>query len=163
MKMFSAAVVALAGAAMAQPIAYSGTTVGGPTWNRPSSLTGLSGVGTATPYSVFSFVSTFTGAVDISSFQVGGWDGYLHVYANSFNPLAGLTNLIALDDDGFGGIGTSDIVGLNITAGTTYFVVTSGFGNTDQGDFRNTITPAPAAAAIAGLAGVVGSRRRRTA
>jgi len=115
-----------------------GDTTGAPTWNRPVTLGALSGVGTATPYVFSQFTVSANDSCDINSVQAG-WDGYLHLYEISFDPLDQLTNIIALNDDGFGGVGTSDITGQALNAGTTYFLVTSGFGNADDGPFTNTI------------------------
>jgi uncharacterized repeat protein (TIGR01451 family) len=44
------------------------------------------------------------------------------------------------DDDGPGGIGTSEISSVALTAGVTYFVVTTGFENGQEGPFTNTIS-----------------------
>ena len=67
------------------------------------------------------------------------YDGYLHVYIGSWDPLDQCTNLIALDDDGAGGIGTSDILGLAVDAGNTYWIITSAFAAGDEGTFTNTV------------------------
>jgi len=77
---------------------------------------------------------------DISEVQDGGWDGYIHLYENSFDPTNQLNNLIAANDDGFGGIGTSDLVGLNLQDGTLYYLVTSGFAAGDEGSYSVTIS-----------------------
>jgi subtilisin family serine protease len=124
---------------------YNGDTTSGPTWNRPSSLgTGasgsctLSGLGTATPYSVQGFTVDTTGAYTLSSLQTG-FDGYIHLYQNAFDPLDPCLNQIALDDDGPGGVGTSEILDAALLSATTYYLVTTGFDNTDFGPFTNTI------------------------
>lgn len=118
---------------------YSGTNVGGPEWDRPLSLPptcSLSGLGPVR-YSDQPFVIDADGICDITSIQ--DYDGYLHVYEVSWDSMDQCTNLIALDDDGSGGIGTSDILGLGLTAGT-YWVVTSAFAAGDEGTFDNTIS-----------------------
>ena len=68
-----------------------------------------------------------------------GWDGYLFVYQAPFDPNNQTANFVAGDDDGAGGIGTSDINGVSLAADTTYVVVTTGFQNGDEGTFTNTI------------------------
>ena len=68
----------------AATVTYTGDTSGGPTWNRPavnsaSDCGALSGVGTATPYSVQPFYVDTAGNYDIFSDQGygggtrGGW------------------------------------------------------------------------------------------
>lgn len=42
-------------------------------------------------------------------------------------------------DDGAGGIGTSDIIGVNLQAATAYVVVTTAFELSEEGTFTNTI------------------------
>ena len=160
----SFAIVALAGAAAfagAQGFSYSGDTAAAPdgSWDRPIGGAGpISGLGPVN-YDVESFIATVTGTFDL--FSVQQYDGYLHVYEGSFDPLDQLANLIAGNDDGAGGIGTSDILGLSLTAGTEYFIVTSGFQAGDAGAFTNTLVPAPGAAALLGMGGLFAARRRR--
>jgi hypothetical protein len=134
-------------AAPAATISYTGNTLGGPTWNRPlADCSGLSGVGTATPYSTQQFHVSTAGAYDLFSDQggapaaqpQGGFDGFILVYADSFNPASPLTNCIAGDDDA-GVIGLSEILGLPLDANRTYVYVTTGFANTDAGPFTNQI------------------------
>ena len=120
-------------------VMYSGDTTGEPTYNRAlADCSGLSGVGTAVNYQVQDFTVGTSGNYDITSVQ--GYDGFIHLYTNAFNPAAALTNCTAGSDDGSGGIGTSEILGVPLTAGTTYFVVTSGFANTDFGTYDNTLS-----------------------
>lgn len=90
------------------------------------------------------FAASATAQWDIDSLQIGGWDGYIHIYENAFDPLDQLTNLLAGDDDGPGGIGTSQILNLALAPGTDYILVTSGFAAGDVGPYENTITgPGP--------------------
>ena len=117
---------------------FTGTTVGAPVYNRGSGCTSLSGVGTATPYHVQPITVSTTGTYSILSVQNGGWDGYIHLYQGSFNPGSPLTNCIASNDD-FIDIGQSLIPVVTLTAGDSYFLVTSGFENTDSGTFTTTL------------------------
>lgn len=124
--------------APANATGFSGTTIGGPEWVRPfADGTCCSGLGPVR-YATQQFHLTADDTCDVSSTQ-NGWDGYLFVYLDPFNPLAQTINFLAGDDDGPGGIGTSEIVGLSLAANTTYVVVTTGFANGDEGTFTNTI------------------------
>ncbi len=118
---------------------YSGTNAGGPLWDRPLSLPptcSISGLGPVN-YSDQPFFVDAAGTCDITSVQ--DYDGYLHVYEVSWDPLDQCTNLIALDDDGAGGIGTSDILGLPVNSGVVYWIVTSAFSAGQTGVFTNTV------------------------
>lgn len=120
-------------------VMYSSTLVGTPTWTRPfADCTGATGLGPM-GYQVQPFTVAVNGAYDVTSVQDGGWDGYVFVYQIAFDPLLPNTNCVIGDDDGGGGIGTSDILGVNLTAGTQYFVVTTAFENGEEGTFTNTI------------------------
>lgn len=118
---------------------YSGTNVGGVSWVRPfADGTCCSGLGPVLYHSQFFHVGT-TGAYDISSIQ-SGWDGYIFVYSGSFDPLNQTVNYVAGDDDGTGGIGTSNIDAVMLNVGTTYYLITTGFELGEEGTFTNTIT-----------------------
>lgn len=117
---------------------YSGTNVGGPNWVRPfADGTCCSGLGPVR-YSTQQFYVSANDTCDVTSVQ-NGWDGYLFVYRDPFDPLAQTVNFVAGDDDGAGGIGTSDIIGVNLQAATTYVVVTTAFELGEEGTFTNTI------------------------
>lgn len=122
---------------------FSGTTAGGgPTWRRPDDVGTLSNNCTACRYSVQSIALQANSTCYLVSQQ--DYDGHVALYRNGFNPGSPLTNLVALDDDGFLSIGTArlpapfDEYTLQLDAGT-YFLVTSGFDNLDQGSFTNTL------------------------
>lgn len=118
---------------------YSGSVTGEPTWTRPfADCTGATGLGPM-EFSVQQFSVTVTGAYDVSSIQ-NGWDGYIFVYQIAFDPNNPNTNCVVGNDDGSGGIGTSDIVGVALTAGTQYFVVTTAFETGESGTFDNSIS-----------------------
>lgn len=139
-------VLALALPGWAWEISYAATTAGASTWNRPvESLAGPSGVGTAVPYHVSSFVAPVTGVYTLHSVATGGWDNFLVLYQGAFAPGSPLTNAVAANDDWptFGIIGQSRIV-RTLTAGLTYNLVTTGYFNSSMGTFTNTIsTPTP--------------------
>jgi len=165
-----AALAFLSSAASAE--IFTGDTTGGPTWNRPFTLTDLSAVGTDTPYAVDSFSVTADGSYDFFE-TADGWDNFLLLYEISFDPLDQFTNLLALNDD-LNGIGTSGF-SFALTTGVTYLAVTTGFDNNDFGPYTLEITgpgavvppggpvvpePASWAMMLAGL-GAVGYAMRR--
>jgi hypothetical protein len=120
----------------ASAVTYFGaTTLTGPTFNRPlAGLTGLSGVGTAVHYSTNVFTVATSGSYDFLMTGTGAWDTFLILYSPSFVPATGLVNAVAANDD-FPGIGVSGFT-TSLTAGTTYVLVATGFGNSDVGEFR---------------------------
>ena len=142
--LFLTAVIAVPGLVQAQEYgqSFAGTTIGGATWNRPTSTTTLSGVCTACRYSAQVFELGASSSCYLVSQQ--NYDGHVALYRNSFSAASPLTNLVDLDDDGELGTGTSRIPSdldtnfVNLTAGK-YYIVTSGFDNNDQGSFVNTI------------------------
>lgn len=163
--------------AIVTPFNYNGTTVGGPTFNRPlangnNPPTALSGVGTAVSYDVITFSIATSGTYNFLSLSVtpANWDNFTFLYLGSFNPSSPLTNVLIGNDDN-PTIGRSGF-SYNLVAGSTYAFVTTGFANTDAGTFNNSITqavvPEPSAWAVLSL-GAVGAcvvalrRRQRTA
>ena len=117
---------------------YTGDTTGGLQWNRPfADGTCCSGLGPVTYQIEYLHVGT-TGAYNVRSVQ-DGFDGYLFVYEGSFDPSNQTVNFVAGDDDGNGGVGTSDIEGVTLDAGTTYIIVTTGFAAGDEGTYTNTV------------------------
>ena len=122
---------------------YNGTNVGGPEWARPfADGTCCSAIGPVR-YSTQEFFISANDTCDFNSVQ-NGWDGYLFVYRSPFDPANQTVNFVAGDDDGNGGIGTSDIAGIAIDGQTTYVLVTTAFENGDEGTFTNTINCATA-------------------
>ncbi|QHL89715.1 PEPxxWA-CTERM sorting domain-containing protein [Sphingomonas changnyeongensis] len=126
-----------ASAASAGTIVFTGNTSGGPLWNRPIQgnppTPPASGVGTAVAYRFHQFAVDANGAYSFQSTAVGGWDNYAFLYSNSFNPLTPFANVIVGNDD-------NPLIGLagfttNLTAGTTYFLVITGYENIDAGAY----------------------------
>jgi MYXO-CTERM domain-containing protein len=164
------AIAGLAAGASAQSYSDNTATNADGSWDRPVGAgPSISGLGPV-DYDLQAFFVDTTSTYDLTSVQ-DGWDGYLHLYEGDFNPLDQLAGLLAGDDDGAGGIGTSDILGQSLTANTQYFLVTSGFAAGDAGFFTNTVSgdgtatfglvPAPGALGLLGVAGLVAARRRR--
>ena len=157
----------------AEVVAYAGTTVGGPTWTRPVAgnppVPPPSGVGTAVPYHVqyFKVTESASFAIQSASTVPAGWDNYTFLYDTTFNAVTPFANVLIGNDD-------NPVIGLsgftiNLTAGNFYALVTTGFGNTDEGSFTNTIQggsagpgviilgiPEPSPMALAGVAGILG-------
>lgn len=144
-------VLVVAGAAFADSVTYTGNTETSAdgSWMRPDADFTMIDTGTVL-YSVQSFNVTADGLYDITSIQGldsngAQFDGFIFLYASSFDPVDQLSNGVAGDDDGAGGTGTSDLLDVNLSAGTTYFLVTSAFdpGSTafgsGSGPFSNTI------------------------
>ena len=163
-------------AAQAVPYSFSGAlTLTDPIFNRPVSLTTLSGVGTAVFYDVQPFSLTLSSSVTLevtsATFSPApADDSFLALYQGTFNPASPLTNLIAVDDDS--GPGFLSLISAPLLANTNYFLVTTTFANGVTGPYNDSITPANAASvvvvpepstwaiAVGGLGVVVLFRRR---
>ena len=129
-------------------ISYSGDTTNAPTFNRPQTEgfeggtnppTSLSTNGTAVPYYSQAFSVDTTGFYDVVGSQA--FLGIQYLYQNSFNPTTPLANLVS-GNDPFPDENNSGFNGLSLTAKNPYFLVTTGFDNSNNsfGTFTNTIT-----------------------
>lgn len=154
---------------------FSGTTEAMATWNRPSSPSTLSSVGTDVAYSVVPFHVDTTTSYEIESLFPDA-DGVLCLYEGGFDPADQLTNLVGYMDIGY--LGEADFGTADLTAGKQYYLVVTGYENIDFGAFAGTITsgnplapgqatlglvPEPASALLVLGAFSVLVRRRRTA
>jgi hypothetical protein len=174
-----AAAMTITAPAAAATYVATGTTVGGPTFNRPlagSPPTGLSGVGTAVSYDVFGFTVGTSGSYTLSTET--GFDSFLVLYSGMFDPSSPLMNALGADDDSAASFGDA-ILTSSLLAGTSYFAVVTAFSNGVEGAYTLTIdgpgtiaplggaVPEPAtwAMMLAGV-GMIGGgmryRRRRT-
>lgn len=118
-------------------VTYSGNIAASPTFNRAlADCTGLSGVGTAVGYQAQAFTVDISGSYTLTM-TVFADDGFFLLYSPSFNPAAGTTNCIAGSDDA---VGDDPQITTNLTAGTSYVLVSTTFANGVTGTFTNTIT-----------------------
>jgi hypothetical protein len=130
--------------AHAATLSYTGTTIGAPTWNRPSANgtnapNSLSTTGTNVGYSSKGFsVGTSGSYVFTSTSTTPGFDNYTFLYGNTFNANSPLTNVLIGNNDN----PSATVSGFtrNLNAGVNYFLITTGFNNADVGAFSNTIT-----------------------
>ena len=138
------AILPIAPSAQAATFTYTGTTIDGPTFNRPvanfsNPPTAIAGPGGAmVSYSTFSFnVTAPDSYVFQSTATSANFDNFTVLYQNSFNPADSVANAIIANDDnpsiGLSGFTTS------LNPGINYFLITTGFQNTDAGTFSNTI------------------------
>src|SRR5262245_61272935 len=81
-----------------ESFSYSGTTVGGPVFNRPGYVPPFVTGAIQARYHVQSFQANFGTQCVVDSVQNGQYDGGLHIYQGAFDPLAPLQNLIAAND-----------------------------------------------------------------
>ncbi len=174
-----AAIACMASTARADIVTVSGSTSGGPTFNRPlEDLSGLSLVGTAVAYDAFQFSVSVAGDYTFvtTGFAPAGYDTFALLYTAPFMAGAPLTNALAASDDLFG-VGLASGFAYALAANTSYVYVTTGFGNTDAGSFVNVIggpgvitaaVPEPQtvllmALGIAALGAAGGIKRQRSA
>lgn len=161
--------------AWAGSISYSGTTVGGSTFDHPDpngNNPPLALTSQITPYSVLQFTVDVSGLYSFTSTATAppNWDNLTVLYNISFNPGQPLTNALIANDDKGGTVGVSGF-DFNLTSGVNYFFVTTGFSNADKGAFQNLISgpgnisavPEPASMTLLGLgiAGLAAKARRR--
>ena len=139
------AIAILAGTSSAQTLEYVGDSTAMDRFNRPDGLGSRSFFATDVPFEAIEVEVTQTGQYTILDDQTNfgaRWDGYLLLYEGIFDPRTPLTGLIALNDDYRGsllpgtGIGYSGVEDVQLRAGTSYFIVTTGYENDDEGPYQ---------------------------
>ncbi|PND39435.1 hypothetical protein C1O66_19125 [Paucibacter aquatile] len=176
----AACLLSTAGAAQAETYQFSGDISSSPTFQRLiGSGPNLSTVANAVHFNAFEFSVSQAGSYSFESLVPGDtsptggvWDNYLFLYQTAFNPADARVNILKGSSGlGFGAAKLS----LDLSAGSRYVLVTSGYLNKDMGSFVNTINgagqvspvpePASAALLLAGLLalGVMVSQGRRRA
>ncbi|MCO5206950.1 MAG: hypothetical protein M9928_18215, partial [Anaerolineae bacterium] len=118
---------------------YSGTTSGRPFWTRPNEGPTCTLSTVSTRYHVQAFVVDTSGGYDLFSEQ--NYNGYIHLYQDSFSPIDQCNNYLDGDDDGFT-TNTSQISNHFLEAGRVYYLVTSGAGSGTSGNFTNSFSGA---------------------
>ena len=156
--------------ARAGTVTYSGDTTNGALFDAPLEN------GDDTPFATYgqsifhyerqSFYVDTSGLYDILSTSINpaNWDNYLYLYQGSFNPTDSLDSILIANDD-FPFTGNSGFSGLSLNGGVQYYLVTSGFSQSDFGQYRNTIsgvgnitlanaTPVPTPSLLPGVCGL---------
>lgn len=134
----SALFVGLVNPAKADIVTWTGDTTGGPTFDRPlASLTGLSSIGEGVSYNAIQFSVDTDGEYSFTLHGLG-FDTFLILYQNAFDPSDSLANGVVANDD-LVSLRTSGFAS-DLTAGTQYFVVVTGFDPDDAGAYSLTIS-----------------------
>lgn len=167
------AVLSVVASAASAAVVYTGTTVGGPTWNRPVAgnppTPPPSGVGTAVSYEAVEFTVDVSGSYVFQSTATSpaNWDNFAFLYSPSFAPATPFVNVLVGNDDN-PSIGLAGFT-RTLTAGTPYVFVQTGFGNADAGAWSldvtgpgNFVIPEPASLGLVSV-GALALLRRRTA
>ena len=119
-----------------------GDTTGGPLWHRPDngSFIALDGGGVNYPYAVYPFFVSANDNCDISLTENGtpGYDTYLFLYSNNFDPNQPLVNGVDGDDDDGPGL-NSLLPAEPLSVGTQYYAVATGWNTGDFGLFNLSI------------------------
>ncbi|MBL7755355.1 MAG: T9SS type A sorting domain-containing protein [Chitinophagaceae bacterium] len=138
-KIYSLLVLVMSGlVALAQSPQYFTATLvnGAPTFQRPNIGTPPSGLSTYSPvYHVFSFTAPVSGLYTFEA-NSPSIDNFGILYQNSFNPLSPLSNALRSDDGSSGNPGDNYYIARNLTAGTTYVLVSTSFYTGEYGSYQ---------------------------
>jgi hypothetical protein len=136
-----------------------------PTFVRPLA-SGTAG-STTVFYDVTPFYVTTAGTYSIE--QTSGFDDYMFIYANAFNPLTPTANFVEGDDDD--GAGNDSLITRALTPGVQYYLVNTSFGTGITGAYTVTqngpvpivvgLIPEPTTLGALAAAGLILGRRRR--
>ena len=108
---------------------YIGTNSGRPLWTRPIGV-GPSVTQEDVPFDVFAFEVSQSGEYRFD-LSFNGFNGYVHLYEDSFDPTAPFDNVV-LGEDGIGNTASFDA---DLEIGTAYYLVISGNTAADIGNF----------------------------
>jgi uncharacterized repeat protein (TIGR01451 family) len=111
---------------VAATVNYVATIPASPTFNRPLSCAGLSGVGTAVGFFAQEFSIDLAGSYTMTATGGSIGDTVFVLYDGPFNPASPLTNCLAFNDDANGLL--SEITSPLVT-GTLYTLVSTTFDN----------------------------------
>lgn len=123
---------------------FGGTTVGGPTWNRPLDAfepneppTGLSLVGTDVSYQAREFRVESSGryTILVEGIDPLDWDNFAALYRGEFDPSNPLSGIISANEDLARVVGAAGFFEVALAPGD-YTLVVSGYGNADVGAFE---------------------------
>jgi hypothetical protein len=118
-------------------VTITGDTSGGPGFNRPvEDLSALSAIGTDVAYRSYGFTVDASGSY---TFLISAlFDSFGFLYSPALNTAVPLDNALVANDDLLIGFSTSGFA-FDLVSGTPYYLVTTGFANTDFGSFSATI------------------------
>lgn len=138
-KIYSLLLLLLSGlfAEAQSPQYFTATLVNGaPTFQRPNIGNPPSGLSIYSPvYHVFSFTAPVSGLYTFEA-NSPSIDNFGILYQNSFNPLAPLSNALRSDDGSSGNPGDNYYIARNLTAGTTYILVSTSFYTGEYGSYQ---------------------------
>ncbi len=117
---------------------YSSQTSGRSTFIRPQEGSTCSMSETTTYYEVLPISVSQTGTYNITSQYSPNYDGYLQLFAGSFDPNNPCATYVNGDDD-FGTIEFSQLI-VTLQAGQMYYIVTSSYNSYESGEYTTTIT-----------------------
>ena len=130
-------------------LTYSGTLSGGAAlrFNRPdangsSAPVAVSATATSVAYHADSFTVPTTGRYNLLSVcaNLSGWDNYTLLYQDGFDPAHPLTNCL-LGNDNLSDKNHSGMKDVLLTAGVTYYFVTTGADTPNFGAYTATVSP----------------------
>ena len=128
-------------------LVIEGDTTGQPTWHRPLQNASLPPVALSffaddVPYEATAFNVETGGTYTFYQTSTPAWDSYMFLYAGGFNPADPL-NLVLIGNDEYPtDVPLDGVTGFtyDLTPGTVYYVVISGYDNESAGPYVVTIS-----------------------